>query len=173
MRFAISPPTWAGPYGTSNNQSGVPHYIDRVHGNTFYIPELVNNAAGKHGLNGHSYEIAGFFAGNRPVDVKRKTQSTVVGYVYKVPLGIFPEYSYITGSKASPSNVWIVYDADDRDAGDPDRQTEDFPDKGDNHGTAGGNVMFADGHAEWVPRKKYFESFLLGTDEGRSTRPPN
>jgi prepilin-type processing-associated H-X9-DG protein len=41
----------------------------------------------------------------------------------------------------------------------------DFPDPGDNHGAEGGNIVFGDGHAEWVPRKRYVGSFIRGTDE--------
>jgi prepilin-type processing-associated H-X9-DG protein len=59
--------------------------------------------------------------------------------------------------------VWILYDADD--PGGADRPNQDYPDPGDNHGAEGGNVVFCDGHAEWVPQKKYVGSFIRGTDE--------
>ena len=45
---------------------------------------------------------------------------------------------------------------------------EDFPDPGDNHGVEGGNVVFCDGHAEWVPRNKYVGSFIRGNDEAHA-----
>ena len=45
------------------------------------------------------------------------------------------------------------------------RKNDNYPDPGDNHGSAGGNVVFCDGHAEWVPQKLYLYSFERGTDE--------
>ena len=69
------------------------------------------------------------------------------------------------GQRASPSDIWIIYDADDAGAGDPTRKNGDYPDTGDNHGTEGGNVVFCDGHAAFVKQNKYLESFFRGTDE--------
>jgi prepilin-type N-terminal cleavage/methylation domain-containing protein/prepilin-type processing-associated H-X9-DG protein len=149
---------------------GVPSYIERLHGNTFRVLQLADNAAGKEGLSGHSYEVAGFFRGmNGSGTVNgtrniRKTDRTINTHKYATPQD-GPNYNF-SGVKASPSNVWIIYDADDRDAGgDPNRTNEDYPDAGDNHGIEGGNIAFADGHGEWVTQKKYVRSFILGTDE--------
>ena len=163
-------PNDQGPAGPGN--SGVLLYSDRMHGNARYVRSLRDNAAGKNAIGntlnpagGHSYEVAGFFAGqNGGVGATyniRKTQKTAVSYTYQtVQAGT--KYNFI-GQKASPSDVWIIYDADD--AGGADRPNEDFPDRGDNHGNEGGNVVLGDGHAEWVPRKKYVGSFIRGTDE--------
>ena len=136
-----------------------------MHENNFYILELLNNAAGKIGTNGHSYEVAGFFKGQNGTSTEgvniRKTQKSVNGYLYSTPQA-GNHYNFV-GQPSSPSYVWIVYDADD--AAGTDRPNEDYPDPGDNHGSEGGNVVFADGHAEWVPQKKYVGSFIRGTDE--------
>ena len=152
-----------GPFGPGN--SGVLLYSDRLHGSTRYVRGLLNNATGKNGTYGHSYEVAGFFAGQNggivPGVNVRKTQKSALSYTY-VTVQAGTKYNYV-GQKASPSDVWLVYDADD--AGGADRQNEDFPDAGDNHGVDGGNIVFGDGHAEWVPRKKYVGSFIRGTDE--------
>ena len=148
------------------NLSGVPRYTDRMHGNKRYLKELLDNAPGRIGTGGHSYEMAGFFCGQggTTIDDKtnvRKTQQSAESHVYSTPQG-GTRYNFI-GQTASPSDVWVVYDEDD--GGGPNRPNEDFPDAGDNHGTEGGNVVFGDGHAEWVPRSKYVGSFILGTDE--------
>ena len=147
--------------------TGVPFaYDERLHGNTRYVTDLINNGAGKDGTNGHSYEVAGFFAGQNgsatssSINV-RKTQNTVNNHAYRTPQA-GARYNFI-GQKASPSSVWILYDADDAAGGN--RPNEDYPDPGDNHGRDGGNVAFADGHAEWVSQKTYVRSFILGTDE--------
>jgi prepilin-type N-terminal cleavage/methylation domain-containing protein/prepilin-type processing-associated H-X9-DG protein len=159
-----------GPGGAGN--SGVPLYSDRLHGEPRDVKSLRDNAAGRNSVGsvanpngGHSYEVSGFFAGQNggisPGVNIRKTQRTVLSHVYgSVQAGT--KYSYI-GQKVNPSDVWIIYDADD--VGGADRPNEDFPDAGDNHGVDGGNIVFGDGHAEWVPRKKYVGSFIRGTDE--------
>jgi prepilin-type N-terminal cleavage/methylation domain-containing protein/prepilin-type processing-associated H-X9-DG protein len=161
-------PNDPGPFGASRNNTGVLLYTDRMHGNTRYLRELLDNAPGKNGTSGHSYEVAGFFAGQNgntiggPFNVnQRKTQQSVISRIYLTPQA-GTRYNFI-GQKASPTDVWIIYDEDD--PGGTDRPNQDFPDPGDNHGAEGGNVVFGDGHAEWVPRKRYVGSFIRGTDE--------
>jgi prepilin-type N-terminal cleavage/methylation domain-containing protein/prepilin-type processing-associated H-X9-DG protein len=161
-------PNDPGPFsGVSPNNTGVPLYADRMHGNSRYLKMLLNNAPlGRTDTNGHSYEVAGFFCGQNGTTINdttnvRKTQRSALSHVYSTRQA-GTKYNYI-GQHASPSEVWIIYDADD--ANGPDRPNEDFPDAGDNHGIEGGNVVFGDGHAEWVPRKKYVGSFIRGTDE--------
>jgi len=160
-------PNDQGPFGPGN--SGVRLYSDRMHGNTRYVRGLLNNAPGKDGTYGHSYEVAGYFAGQNgstiggPFGVNdRKTQRSVGNRVYLTPQA-GTRYNFL-GQKVSPSDAWIIYDADDAGSG-PDRANEDFPDSGDNHGVDGANIVFGDGHAEWVSRKKYVGSFIRGTDE--------
>jgi prepilin-type processing-associated H-X9-DG protein len=156
------------------NLTGVALYQDRMHGNTRYVKSLVDNAPGKDASPystptaywATSYEVAGFFGGSGSTTVSdtsnvRKTQASVSSHTYStVQSGT--RYNFI-GQRASPSFVWIIYDEDD--AGGVDRPNEDFPDKGDNHGMEGGNVVFCDGHAEWISRKRYVGSFIQGTDE--------
>ena len=151
-----------GAYRPDLNQTGIPLYADRIHKDGTYLVDLVNNAPGKEGAEGHSYEVSGFLAGHNTALVKRKTQNTVNNYAYTL-LGLY-------GQTGGPSDIWILYDADDAAStasGDTTRPNEDFPDAGDNHGKDGGNVVFCDGHAEWVRRNSYERSFDRGTDEMR------
>jgi len=157
-------PNDSGPSGPGN--SGVLLYADRMHGNTRYVKSLRDNAPGKAGTYGHSYEVAGFFCGanGNTIDDKtnvRKTQKTTLTHIYSTPQA-GTKYNFL-GQHASPSYAWVIYDEDD--VGTGDRPNEDFPDPGDNHGAEGGNIVFGDGHAEWVPRNKYVGSFIRGTDE--------
>ena len=96
----------------------------------------------------------------------RKTQSAVSSYTYKLDNRgtTFAQYNFYQ-QQGGPSDIWIIYDADDRNAADPKRQNEDYPDPGDNHGSDGANIVFCDGHAGWVTRKNYLYSFFRGTDE--------
>jgi prepilin-type N-terminal cleavage/methylation domain-containing protein/prepilin-type processing-associated H-X9-DG protein len=163
-------PSSAGPYGP--NDSGVPFYQERLHGETRHLPDLVNNASGKNGTNGHSYEVAGWVNARQSSGVAgamlRKTQTVAAGYTYRLnnAVGSFAKYQFM-GQRGGPSDLWIIYDADDKDysGADPSRRNEDYPDPGDNHAADGGNVVYCDGHAEWVPRKLYIMKWFRGTDE--------
>lgn len=143
-------------------------YTDRVHGQDTYLQDLQDNSpAGREGTTQHSYELAGFFRGQNNSSTAgqmntRKTQNTVTSYTYRQGQAS-PKYNFV-GQRASPSDVWLIYDADDPD-GSGSRPNQDYPDPGDNHGVEGANVIFADGHAEWVSQKRYIRSFVLGTDE--------
>ncbi len=166
IRFATS--TGMGEPTGLPNDTGVSYY-ERIHNNSFYMFDLLNNApGGRKDTNGSSYEVAGFLnhLGGPTVNL-RKTLNNIVGYTSNLPeLG--------ANHRASLSDIWIIYDADDKDYSgkDPDRANEDFPDKGDNHGTLGGNVVFCDGHAEFVTRAKYYNRWILGTDELHAPPPP-
>jgi len=165
-------PGYTGPVAPNN--TGEYLYTDRLHGNTRYVKSLVENAAGKDAIGskynpngGHSYEVAGYFCGENGTTVNnqanvRKTERSSLSHQYvKTPQG-GGRYDF-TGKNATPSVVWIIYDADD--PGPENRPNGDFPDKGDNHGEEGANIVFGDGHAEWVPRSKYIGSFIQGCDE--------
>ncbi len=164
---ALILPDLVSPYVSTPNSSGVALYRDRIHGEATYLVDLVNNSAtGKKGLTGSSYEVTGYLNGSGTAI--RKTQKVIASYTAKVnqPPYIAP------GDHLGSSDIWIIYDADDRDAADPTRQNEDYPDAGDNHGIDGGNVVFADGHAQWISRKNYLRSWLFGTDEAHAAVPP-
>jgi prepilin-type processing-associated H-X9-DG protein len=71
----------------------------------------------------------------------------------------FPTMNFM-GQRGGPSDLFILYDADDKDytLTDPARRNEDYPDEGDNHGKEGANLIFCDGHAAWVTQKNYLWS---------------
>jgi len=164
------PANSAGPNGP--NDSGVPFYSDRLHGETKYLPELSNNADGKTDTSGHSWEMAGWLNARQssgvPGAMIRKTQNSVAGHTYRLNNAAagFPQYQFM-GQRGGPSDIWVLYEADDKDytGTDPTRKNEDYPDAGDNHGTDGANVVFGDGHSEWVTRKLYLPKWFRGTDE--------
>jgi len=170
INFIGSPATYVGPYTQGGlNASGVPNYADRINASsTAFVVDLVNNAAGKNGQYGHSYEVAGFFNVNA-----LKSERTVASWVYRFnnAATTFRNLNFL-GQQASPSDTWVIYDADDRNAADPTRKNEDYPDPGDNHGTEGANITFADGHANFVKQSKYLESFFRGTDESHAPLVP-
>jgi prepilin-type N-terminal cleavage/methylation domain-containing protein/prepilin-type processing-associated H-X9-DG protein len=152
----------------SFNQTDVAHYGDRIHGDTTYVMDLSTNAGGKLQPYGSSYEVSGFLnsadaahPNGITTTYKRKTQNNCFAYTTQIT-----EKPYTTaGQRVGPSDIWIIYDADDRYPNDPTRQNDNYPDPGDNHGAAGANIVFCDGHAAWVQQKNYLRSFILGTDE--------
>jgi len=166
LRFPLN-----SPFQGLGDQSSVSSYAERCHIDGVYMTDLVTNAGGKEQAYGTSYEVSGYLnsytiAGNN-LNNKRKTQNTCSGYTITINL---PPYSS-AGDRVGPSDIWLMYDADDRHASDPTRLNDNYPDRGDNHGAAGGNVVLCDGHAEWVTQKNYVRSYIHGTDEFPSTWP--
>jgi prepilin-type N-terminal cleavage/methylation domain-containing protein/prepilin-type processing-associated H-X9-DG protein len=108
---------------------------------------------------GTSYEVFGFFRGTNFVGSYskgnvRKTQRSVLGYRHTRPArGLY-------GELAGPSRVWIILDCVKRGnaGGAP------WSDEQSNHGAAGGNVVYCDGHVEFVPRQGYGVKLELSED---------
>jgi len=59
--------------------------------------------------------------------------------------------------------AWLAYDIDDRDVGIVEGKLDDEVD-GDNHGTAGGNMLFIDGRVDWIPAASWRKTILAGHD---------
>jgi|CZKM01.1.fsa_nt_gi prepilin-type N-terminal cleavage/methylation domain-containing protein/prepilin-type processing-associated H-X9-DG protein len=173
----------SGYVQTRRNDTGK-SYAQRLHDNQTYIPDLEDiaedgaayDAGTKTGV-GTSYEVSGFINGNNSTAATstwkpnvRKTQNVVAGYVYQNLLSYSVKGKILTfnlrGQKASPSAMWLIYDGDDAIGYPPGKTSNnDYPDVIDNHGADGGNVIFCDGHAEWVPQIRYPATFAYGTEE--------
>jgi prepilin-type N-terminal cleavage/methylation domain-containing protein len=99
---------------------------------------------------GHSYEFFGIFQ-LAPYANVRKSPKTV---------------------QAGPTRVVIVLDADDPFT--PGNPVNNCPDPANNHGDKGWNWGFADGHAEWVTRKRTSHMITNGwMTSGRECPPPS
>ncbi len=74
----------------------------------------------------------------------------------------------LQGMVPGPSRILLQVDADSAYAAAP--AINDYPDPLDNHGDAGHNMNFGDGHAEWVPKgNRYLIVRELSQDDGKST----
>jgi prepilin-type N-terminal cleavage/methylation domain-containing protein/prepilin-type processing-associated H-X9-DG protein len=123
-------------------------------------------------LRGVSYEIYGFMNNDgattasfwyfgkevRTGGIKKSEQSTQ-GYAHKN--SIFG----LRGQVIGPTDIWLIVDGDRQGPG----AINNYPDKNDDHGAGGGNIVFCDGHVQWVRGgKNYVFSYELSQDEVRS-----
>ena len=69
--------------------------------------------------------------------------------------------------KPGPSRIQLIHDADDQFASLPG-SLNNYPDKTDNHGAAGENVIYCDGHAAWVPAKNFLNDYNISNDDNRT-----
>jgi prepilin-type N-terminal cleavage/methylation domain-containing protein/prepilin-type processing-associated H-X9-DG protein len=124
-------------------------------------------------LRGVSYEIYGFMNNDgstmaahqyygRDVTVGglKKSERNVQGYVHK------NSAFGLKGQAIPASKIWIIMDGDGSGPG----AINNYPDKNDNHGPDGGNVLMVDGHVDWVKGgTNYVFNYEQGQDENRST----
>jgi prepilin-type processing-associated H-X9-DG protein len=89
----------------------------------------------------------------------KKTQPRVLAYRIKNASGW-------VGTMPGPTRIFLPYDADD---GKPSG-SNNYPDRVDNHGADGSNFLFCDGHAGWVARRNYIDTWNISEDTTR-TRP--
>jgi len=157
----------AYPSNPSEDWTGIP-YAERLHGNNTIVSDLQQVAPdGRVGTaGGTSYEVAGWLNGAWSLGQSnlRKTQQSIASHTYRLNNAQFPQFNFF-GQNGGPVDMWVLYDADEPGFGVGGRPNNDYPDAGDNHGAEGSNVVFADSHAAWVPRKDFLRSWFRGTDE--------
>jgi prepilin-type N-terminal cleavage/methylation domain-containing protein/prepilin-type processing-associated H-X9-DG protein len=109
--------------------------------------------------NGVSYEILGSIRdprtdppddGTTPKLETKATQSFLLTHSLLYVPGMI-------GTIPGPSAYWLFHDQDDQGK-------NQIWDKGDNHGDAGGNVAYADGHSAWVTTKKRIVEWQITRD---------
>jgi prepilin-type N-terminal cleavage/methylation domain-containing protein len=110
--------------------------------------------------NGYPNEATGSASTLSP-NQARKTEARVASRQHKSNEGLVPK-----GTIPGPSQTWLTLDGDNKT--NPLNLINDYPDKGDNHGAAGANANFCDGHASWATEKAktYLILRALAQDEG-------
>jgi type II secretory pathway pseudopilin PulG len=112
---------------------------------------------------GTSYEVFGNFTvriTGTSVTTKKKEDSVNAFTIYA--------YAPALGMKPGPSRVFLITDADDTTMG-VGNDVDNWPDNPtDNHGAAGQNFQFCDGHAQWVRQSKFMEVWNIGQDSYRT-----
>ena len=131
------------------------------------LRDLHENAVTPGFTSGHSYEVKGWYVG-LPSPVK-KTYITVNNYVLTADHGFFN----LRGIKPGPANTFVIMDADDTSVakGGTPPAYNDFPDETDNHGRAGNNVAFCDGHAEFIKATRWQYRYVLSEDSNLAVPP--
>jgi prepilin-type processing-associated H-X9-DG protein len=99
---------------------------------------------------GLSYESLGVIGG------RRKTESVVNAYALKVAPGFI-------GMVPGPSRIWLQMDADDMPTTGISIHNN-YPDPDNNHGAAGANVNFCDGHAQWIRQRDFITGINISQD---------
>ncbi len=143
--------TCPSTFNTVSNETEV------VFPNRTLVKDLRNNCpAGRGAGRGISYEIFG--AMSNSTGNNKKSERAIAGYTLTT--------SFTNrGMKPGATRVWLFADADDA----PPGIYNNYPDKTDNHAADGLNIMYCDGHASWLPTKRYLEEFNISFDENRSS----
>jgi len=126
------------------------------------LVDLEKKATGRTATNGHSYEVFGCWF-NKSANYPRKTTRSVPGYAkHSDPM---------KGNIAGPSGTFVIMDG--MEPHNPDWPWQNYPNPYYGHGKDGGNVVFADGHSEWIGRAKWNYRYELSEDHGGPLTPYN
>jgi hypothetical protein len=124
-----------------------------------YVKDLLDNCQnGRDAGRGISYEVdGGMVVGGV---VRKKTESRVNSFTL---VNNFRN----RGMKPGPSRIQIIHDQDDTLPLVPG-SINNTPDPTDNHGIAGQNVIYCDGHAAWLSREDFINDYNISNDDNRT-----
>ncbi len=124
-----------------------------------YVKDLLDNCPnGRLAGRGISYEVDGaMIVSGIP---KKKSEKLVNSFTLAVNTAN-------RGMKPGPTRIQLIHDADDQFAALPG-SLNNYPDKTDNHGAFGENVIYCDGHAAWVPAKNFLIEYNISNDDNRT-----
>jgi prepilin-type N-terminal cleavage/methylation domain-containing protein/prepilin-type processing-associated H-X9-DG protein len=125
----------------------------RITGETI-VMNLTDNAQTPKAMEGSSFEVFGNFGGHK------KTERVI---------NTFTLTTYIPGMAPGASQIFLITDADDTPG---QNDNENYPDPVDNHGSDGANVIFCDGHAEFIKRNRWLHVWNIAHNSNR-TAPNN
>jgi prepilin-type N-terminal cleavage/methylation domain-containing protein/prepilin-type processing-associated H-X9-DG protein len=121
-------------------------------------------------FTGLSYEIFGLFTSPSVPDPKKKTENRVNSFQIR------SDHPTLPNARPGAAGIFLMVDSDvDSGILEPPvlsrPQNSNFPDAGDNHGKDGSNMSFCDGHAEFVKRTKWLNTWNLSQGTSRVASP--
>jgi prepilin-type N-terminal cleavage/methylation domain-containing protein len=134
-------------------------------------PNIDSTGASRPKNEGSSYEQFGWWSNPSPTPGKLGTKKTQNSVMSRTKLkGITT-----LGERIGPTRSWLLVDGDDCPT-DPAKlgkgYRNDYPDPIDNHGAAGANANYCDGHAEWVKQANFVATYEMSQDEGLTAPKP-
>jgi prepilin-type N-terminal cleavage/methylation domain-containing protein/prepilin-type processing-associated H-X9-DG protein len=166
---------WMLPYAKSFGSYICPSTQNSIRGDNYttytpggpqYLTDLLDNGRDNKST-GTSYECFGtfqFVIGNAAVDSK-KTEARVNAQTLSAAAD---KTGFEPGTKPGPSRIFLIFDGDDGNGKPMPPSVNNWPDSTDNHGAAGANFTFCDGHAQWVAQK-FYDSVRNVSQNGSTT----
>jgi prepilin-type N-terminal cleavage/methylation domain-containing protein/prepilin-type processing-associated H-X9-DG protein len=153
-------------YNGFNGGTGINPYTGKKE-----LIDLYNQAPSRNDL-GHTFEGYGWWYPGSGSGTQLKTESNVVTHKNLHPTTGEGVTVDMKGVVPGASGVVLLREGDNAIANSPPNSNwNDYPDKYDNHGAEGANMLFADSHAAFVRRrasnkmKSYRYVYLMGIDE--------
>ncbi len=128
------------------------------------LKDLSTKAATRNSTNGHSYEVFGFWHTYNLSTRERKTINTVQNYALQSYTSADPKghnHTDLQGVKPGPSRTFTIMDR--LEVHSP--YAENAPNPQDGHGLLGANVVYTDGHAQFVAYRQWELVYKMSEDD--------
>jgi prepilin-type processing-associated H-X9-DG protein len=118
------------------------------------LRDLKDKAGDKNAKSGHSYEVFGWWHEYDLGDGKfvRKTLQTIQTH---------PNHNYKPGIIPGPAGIFTIMDRLEPHG----KYNENAPNPLDGHGMAGANVVFCDGHGQFIGTSKWTDTYRTSEDD--------
>lgn len=123
------------------------------------LKDLQTKGANKNSTNGHSYEVFGWWHRYDLSTRPRKTLNTVQSYQLAAYAGT--TWQKYQGVKPGPSRTFVIMERLEHHA----PYNDNSPNPEDAHGLRGADVVFADGHAEFISTPRWTEAYKISEDD--------
>lgn len=142
---------------TKNSVSSTNKYTTLFNGRLVTVlKDLEHRADDKFDPTGHSYEVFGFWHTYNLGHFPRKTLTTVQRHKNDSTSNL-----KIKGTISGPADIFTIMDRLQPHA----PYKENAPNPQDGHGLDGANAVFTDGHAEFIPTKKWYDRYSMSEDD--------